>query len=413
MRLILEIAFTHIAGRGRQTLVAVFGVAVGVGFSIAMAALMQGGQDDFVEQLVNTMPHIEITDEQRTARQQPAESVFDTTEIFGLRPREDRRGIINPTAALSWLEAWVPGRLAPDLKLQGVIHYSSREVGASVIGIEPAAERGVSPIIGDFVEGSFAALSAGGNNIVIGDTMANRLGAGLNDTITAVSSEGLTRNFKIVGLFHTGTTARDEGEAYVLLKNAQILSARANAINEIRVKLANPDDAPAAARRIEAELGYKAEAWQEANESLLEALVIRNVIMYTVVAAIMLVAGFGIFNIISTITHEKARDIAIMKSLGFGEADMRRLFLLEGVVIGAAGSALGWLLGFALVYALSLVRFELAATGQEMTHLPIAWSILHYLIASGFALGSAAFAGYLPARRAARLNPVDIIRGAT
>ncbi|APO78684.1 ABC transporter permease FtsX-like protein (plasmid) [Rhizobium etli 8C-3] len=413
MRLIFEIAVTHIAGRGRQTLVAVFGVAVGVGFSIAMAALMQGGQDDFVEQLINTMPHVDITDEQRTARRQPAETVFHATEIFGLRPREDRRGIINPTAARSWLEAWIPGRLAPDLKLQAVIRYSSREVGASVIGIEPAAERGVSPIIGDFVEGSFGALAAGGNSIVIGDTMAERLGAGLNDTVAAVSSEGLSRNFKIVGLFHTGTTARDEGEAYVLLKNAQILSARTNAINEIRIKLANPDDAPAVARRIETELGYRAEAWQEANESLLEALVIRNVIMYTVVAAIMLVAGFGIYNIISTITHEKARDIAIMKSLGFAEADMRRLFLLEGIAIGAGGSALGWLLGFSLVYALSLVRFELAATGQEMTRLPIAWSILHYVIASGFALSAAAFAGYLPARRAARLNPVDIIRGAT
>lgn len=127
----------------------------------------------------------------------------------------------------------------------------------------------------------------------------------------------------------------------------------------------------------------------------------------------MLVAGFGIYNIISTITHEKARDIAIMKSLGFPEADMRRLFLLEGLAIGGAGSALGWALGFSMIYALSLVRFEIAATGQEMTHLPIAWSLLHYIIASAFALGSAAVAGYLPARRAARLNPVDIIRGAT
>jgi lipoprotein-releasing system permease protein len=206
---------------------------------------------------------------------------------------------------------------------------------------------------------------------------------------------------------------RDEGEAYVLLKNAQILSARPNAINEIRIKLFDPNAAPPTARRIEAEFGYKAMAWQEANESLLEALVIRNVIMYTVVAAIMLVAGFGIFNIISTITHEKARDIAIMKSLGFAEADMRRLFLLEGVSIGLAGCALGWLLGFAMVYALSLVRFELAATGQEITRLPLTWSLLHYIIAAGFALGSAAVAGYLPARRAARLNPVDIVRGAT
>lgn len=413
MRLILDLAITHIAGRGRQTLVAIIGVAVGVGFSIAMAALMQGGQDDFVEQLVNTMPHVEISDEHRAPPRQPADDVFDSTVISGLRPRDDRRGIINPTAAMTWLNGWVPGRLAQSLKTQGVIRYSSRDVGASIIGVDPEVEQGVSPIVNDFKEGSFAGLAGGGNNILIGDTMATRLGAGLGDTITAVSSTGLTRNFKIVGLFHTGTTARDEGEAYILLKNAQILGERPNAINQIRIKLDDPNIAPTVAHRAEAELGYKAVAWQEANESILEALVVRNVIMYTVVAAIMLVAGFGIFNIISTITHEKARDIAILKSLGFPEQDMRRLFLLEGVAIGASGSAIGWLLGFALVYALSQVRFELATTGQEMTRLPIAWSMLHYLLAAGFALASAAIAGYLPARRAAKLNPVDIIRGAT
>ncbi|RWA75667.1 ABC transporter permease [Mesorhizobium sp.] len=413
MRLILDIAITHIAGRGRQTLVAVLGVAVGVGFSIAMAALMQGGQDDFVRQLVDTMPHVDITDDQRTARRQPAEDAFGAVAISGLRPRDDRRGIINPTAATAWLASWIPGRFAVSLKTQGVIRYSSREVGAAIIGIDPGHEPGVSPIVEDFVQGSFNALAAGGNNVLVGDTMAKRLGTGFGDTITVVSSEGLTRSFKIVGLFHTGTTARDEGEAYVLLKNAQILSQRPNAINEIRIKLNDPNRAPAVAHRTEAELGYKSVAWQEANESILQALIIRNIIMYTVVGAIMLVAGFGIYNIISTITHEKARDIAIMKSLGFPEADMRRMFLLEGVAIGSAGSVLGWLLGFSMVYSLSLVRFEIAATGQEMTHLPIAWSVLHYVIASAFAIGSAAVAGYLPARRAARQNPVDIIRGAT
>ncbi|WP_331371488.1 ABC transporter permease [Sinorhizobium chiapasense] len=413
MHLILDIAWTHIAGRGRQTVVAIVGVAVGVGFSIAMAALMQGGQDDFVRQLVDTMPHVEVTDDQRTARRQPAEDVFEVAALSGLRPRDDRRGIINPTAAESWLEEWIPGRFAATLNTDAVIRYSGREVGAVVIGIDPEREASVSPIVEDFREGSFDALTAGGNNVVIGDTMASRLGAGLGDTITAVSSEGLTRNFKIVGLFHTGTTARDEGEAYVLQKNAQILSNRPNAINRISIKLDDPNAAPTIARRVEAELGYKAVAWQEANESILEALVVRNIIMYTVVAAIMLVAGFGIFNIISTITHEKARDIAIMKSLGFSEADMRRLFVLEGLAIGGAGSLLGWVLGFSITYALSLVRFEIAATGQEMTQLPIAWSTLHYLIATASAVGSAAVAGYLPARRAAHLNPVDIIRGAT
>lgn len=413
MRLILDIAVTHIAGRGRQSMVAVLGVAVGVGFSIAMAALMQGGQDDFIERLVDTMPHVQISDDRRAPPPQPAEAVFDAVAISGLRPREDRRGIINPAEAHAWLQAWVPGRLASSLSTQAVVRYLGRDVGATIIGVEPRTERAVSPIVGDFTAGGFEALDAGGNNVVVGDKMSERLGAGLGDTVTVVSSTGLARGFKIVGLFHTGTTARDEREAYMLLKNAQVLSERNNVVNEIRIKLADPDAAPEVARRAEARLGYKAVSWQEANESILEALVVRNVIMYTVVAAILLVAGFGIFNIVSTITHEKARDIAIMKSLGFSQGDMQRLFVLEGVAVGAAGSALGWLLGFALVYGLSQVRFELAATGQEMTRLPIAWSILHYLIATGFALGSAAVAGYLPARRAARLNPVDIIRGAT
>src|SRR5688572_1336861 len=99
MRLILEIAYTHIAGRGRQTVVAIIGVAVGVGFSIAMAALMQGGQDDFIEQLVNALPHVQVSDERRAPPRQPAEDAFAASAIYGLRPREDRRGIINPTAA--------------------------------------------------------------------------------------------------------------------------------------------------------------------------------------------------------------------------------------------------------------------------------------------------------------------------
>jgi lipoprotein-releasing system permease protein len=412
VRLILELALTHVFGRGRQTVVAGIGVALGVGFSVAMAALMQGSQDDFMAQLIDTMPHVEITDERREPAPQPAESVFAAAEIAGLRPVDDRRGIRNPTAALAALETWVPGAIAEALHAQAVIRYSGRDAAVALIGIDPEAEARVSSLFEDVVAGSFAALPQGGNNLVIGDALAETLGASLGSTVDVASASGLARGFRIVGLFHTGTAGRDEGEAYVLLKNAQVLSERPNVINTIRLRLDDPDAARSVAGRAEAQLGYKAVPWQEANEPIMEALVIRNVIMYTVVAAILLVASFGIFNMVSTITHEKARDIAILKSLGFREGDMRRLFLVEGLMIGGGGVLLGWAVGYGLCQALASIRIDLAEFGGA-TSLPLAWSPWHYAIAGAFALSSAAVAGWLPARRAARANPVDIIRGAT
>ena len=413
MRLLIELATAHVFGRSRQTIVAGLGVALGVGFSIAMAALMQGSQQDFVRQLVDTMPHVEITDEARTPAPQPAEQAFAAAEYFGLRPVDDRRGIRNPTAARAALEAWVPGRIAPALRTQALVRYAGQEAAVTVTGIEPAREAAVSSVAGDFTAGSFASLAAGGNNVAIGNALADKLGTRIGATVDLVAASGEVRRYRVVGLFHTGSQARDEGEVFVAMKTAQILAGRPNVINDIRIRLDDPDQAQAVATRAEAQLGYKAVSWQEANESIMEVLIIRNVIMYTVVAAILLVAGFGIFNIVSTITHEKARDIAILKSLGFREADMRRLFLAEGLAIGIAGSILGWAVGFGLSLLLASVRFEFSGPMGEVSGLPLAWSAWHYAIAAGFALAAAGVAGYLPARRAARLNPVDIIRGAT
>jgi lipoprotein-releasing system permease protein len=165
------------------------------------------------------------------------------------------------------------------------------------------------------------------------------------------------------------------------------------------------------ARRIEAWIGYRTESWDEANEGVLQVFVVRNTIMYTVVGSILLVAAFGTYNIVSTITHEKTHDIAILKSLGFRERDIRRLFLLQGVIMGAAGAALGWLFGFGLYRILGAVQVK-GPGMAEAANLPVTFQPLHYVVAAAAALASAAVASYLPARRAARLNPVDIIRGA-
>jgi lipoprotein-releasing system permease protein len=215
---------------------------------------------------------------------------------------------------------------------------------------------------------------------------------------------------KIVGLFETGTTAIDEGQAYVLLKRAQALFGRMDRANKLVIQLDDPYAAREDAAVIEAHVGYRAESWQEASQSLMSVLLIRNIIMYSVVSAILVVASFGIFNVISTVVMEKRRDIAILKSIGFHARDVRRIFLAEGVAIGVVGSVLGVGLGYALMALLAVVKIQPPGL-TDAVNLPIYWGVDQLLLAALFAVLSAAGASYFPARKAGRVHPVDILRG--
>jgi lipoprotein-releasing system permease protein len=412
MNLVIDIALTHVRFRVRQTLVAVAGVATGVGFSIVMAALMEGSQADFTRQLIDALPHITVSDELRKPPVQPAETSYGAAEIHGLTPEVRRRGIKNPMAIMATLESWVPGAVAPAVKTQALIRYASRDIGASVQGIDPHREPKVSMLATQMREGTLASLYRATNAIILGTRLAERIGARLGSNITVQTTDGARMSAQVVGLFRSGIRAIDESTAYVLVKTAQILAQQTGLVNEIRVRVADPMAAAAVAQRIERETGYKSVAWQEAHEDLLNAFQVRNVIMYTVVAAILLVASFGTYNIISTITHEKARDIAIMKSLGFRERTVRRIFVLEAVLVGAFGSLIGWIVGYALCRGLGSLEFKFSGI-TDITHLPLAYTPVHYAVASAVAILSSIVAGFFPARKAAAVHPVDIIRGAT
>jgi lipoprotein-releasing system permease protein len=190
-----------------------------------------------------------------------------------------------------------------------------------------------------------------------------------------------------------------------------VLLERPNVVNRVRLRLVDHASARDLAQRIEARYRYRSESWQEANEDLLGLLVIRNIILYTIVTAILIVASFGIYNVVSTVVHEKTRDIAILKSMGFTQGDIRRIFLLQGALVGLFGAVCGWGLGYILVNILGSVEIRLQGL-VDVQHLPVDHSFVHYAIAGGFALAAATLAAYLPARRAARLRPVEILRGA-
>jgi lipoprotein-releasing system permease protein len=182
-------------------------------------------------------------------------------------------------------------------------------------------------------------------------------------------------------------------------------------VNQLRLRIVDVTQAQEVARHIEARFGYRAEPWQEANANMLGIFVIQNAVMYSTVGAILIVACFGIFNVVSTVVYEKTRDIAILKSMGFAERDIRRIFVLQGFLVGVVGVACGWLLGFAIVEAMATLRFDIEGFVRTQGFI-LYRSPMHYALSGGFALGAAVFAAWLPARRAARVNPVDIVRGA-
>ena len=298
IRLLFDLAITHVAGRGRQTVVSIAGVAHGVGLSIAMAALMQGSQDDLVETLIEEYPHVTISVDTKNPRPQPADEVYGVTAYSGLRPREDRRGILNPAAVAGSLRNWVPGNVASTMGLQAVVRYGGNDVGVSVVGIEPDEYDAVSTLGENMAAGRLDDLRATSSGVIMGDGVAERLGVTAGSNVTVTSALGVSRSFKIVGLFDTGVAAEDNQIVYMLIRNAQTLAQQTGAVNTIRLQLHDPYTADKVADVVEGMFGLDAQTWEEANSSLLEAIVVRNAIMYTVVGAILLVAGFGIFNIV-------------------------------------------------------------------------------------------------------------------
>ena len=413
MAITLDIALAHLTSRKRQTLVSLTGVVLGVAFFLAVSGLMRGSEDDFLKRLVNSSPHITVYDDVRQGRAQPAALYWPEAAVHlrNVRPLRETRGIRGWRQRLAFIEGLPGVRAAPVLADAAVLTFAGRQQGVTLSGVVPEKMKHVTTIEEKLQAGSLDALASDPNGILIGRGLADKFSLRLGSTLSVLAADGTSRPLRVVGIFRTGNATYDEAQAFVLLKCAQSLLGRENRVNRVIIQLADPYAAQRTAQDIEAATGYKAVSWIEASEDLLSLLLVRNIIMYSVVAAILVVAAFGIYNTISTIVMEKTRDIAIMKSMGFHPRDLRRIFLLEGLIVGLIGSALGELLGLALMQLLG--QIEIRPPGvTELVRLPMSWGAGQHVLAAGFAMLSCLAASYLPARRAGRVRPVDILRGA-
>ena len=414
MKLLIFIALKHLLARKRQSLVSLMGIVLGVAFFLTISSLMQGSERDFIRRLVDNVPHIFVVDQYRNPRKQPVEIAYPegVVELRSVKPVTETRGVRSYEQIVDYLRSLPGVQASPVLEGQGVLSYAGKNMAIAMDGMIPEDMVDVVTIQNYMVSGSINDLISNPDGIVLGEELTQTLALKQGDNITITASTGQVRTFKILGIFRTGRSEYDMTHSFVSLKRMQALLNRPHRANTIIVKLPDPYTAREIATDLERRIGYKSISWQESSEDLMSTLAIRNIIMYSVVSAVLIVAGFGIYNVISTVVMEKHRDIAILKSMGFHAADIQRIFVIQGVILGTIGNLIGLPLGSLLMWLLMQVTFKPPGVSEPI-QMPLDWSWPQFALAGGFALVSALTAAYLPARKGARVQPVDILRGGT
>ena len=412
MKLAFAIALKHLLSRKRQSIVSLSGIVIGVGFFLAISSLMQGSQNDFIRRLVDNSPHITVADEFRTAKEQPAEKIYTegVLELRSVKPLTETRGIRGYKQIVTDLQNRPGIRASASLSGPVVLSYAGQEKTITLNGMIPQDMLKITTIENYMLQGSVEDLIGDRGGIIVGEPLLKELSLNFGDNITLAAANGTVRIFKIIGTFRTGRSEYDRRQGFADLKRVQSMLDRPDRANAILIKMDKPNQALAFSKDLESRIGYKSVSWQEASEDLMSTLLIRNIIMYSVVSAVLIVAAFGIYNIISTVVMEKQRDIAILKSMGFRAKDIKMIFVVQGVLLGLAGLSAGLPLGCLMM--LGLMQVKLKPPGAtEMVQMPIDWSLPQFLIAAAFALVAAVLAAWLPARKAAQVMPVDILRG--
>ena len=414
MRWFISIRYllTHL----RQSLVCIAGVTISVMMFITMTAMMNGFTDKFIIETVESSGHITIHDEPRETRTPILERFYKQPNavlvVQGVKPRDKIEKIKNPEGLLATLRR-MPGitAVAPQVSGDVIATYGTKTMSLAVMGVDPDATTRVTTIGTKVIEGDFARLKTAADGVVIGSGVSNVLGAKVDDIITLSSPTGGLTTAKVVGIFSTGVTPVDYSRAYMLINDAQTLLDKRNIINEITLRTDDYTKAEQYAAQIESMSGYKTESWQESNANFLKIFRIQTIITYFITGALLVVAAFGVLNILIMAVLERVNDIAILKSFGLSRWDITQVYIFQGLVIGFIGSAIGLVLGKLSIEGLRALPIRMEGL-VKTEGLLMSEHTSQYVTAFVSAMIVVLIAAVYPARRAAKYDPVEVIRGA-
>jgi lipoprotein-releasing system permease protein len=413
---LFDIAKTHLWARKKQSAIAALGVTFGIGTFIILVSFMTGLNGLLDGLILNRTPHIRIYNEIKQSKNQPIELDAEYKQkmnvVHSIKPKNSQASILNNQGIMN--------ALRNDKRVKGVtpqvstrIFYQSGSIllNGNLIGINVIEETRLYNFQQYIVQGTPQDLESNDNGVVLGIGVAEKLSLKLGDYVQMVTQNGSNIRLKIVGFFQSGLADIDKLQSYCNIKTAQKAAGESsNYITDISVKLFDIELAKPMTDEIVHNNNINAVDIKTANAQFETGTSIRNIITYAVSITLLVVAGFGIYNILNMMIYEKMADIAILKATGFSGNDVKRIFIYEALLIGIVGGALGLIMGLGVSYLISISPFETQAIPTIKTF-PVNFNPLYYLIGSIFAMITTFFAGYLPARKASKIDPVEIIRG--
>ena len=415
-KLAFEIAITHLVTKPKQTMIATMGVMFGISMFIIMISFMTGVNNFMEDMAMDGSPHVRIYNPLQVKDQkiieQPGSEKSAWFVVHHQRPKNDLSKIKNALFLAAEMEklSEVQG-VAPQVATQVFFNNGPIQISGTMSGIVVQKQKELFNLESKMDEGSLDNLLTSSDAIVMGKGLAEKVNVAIGDRVSVTTPEGNNLVLKVVGIFSYGMATFDEYKSYASISTVQkILMRDPSYITDLHVKLKDINAAKSFAADMHKELNIYAEDWETANSSLLAGDKIRNTMTGVISFTLLLVAGFGIYNIMNMNIINKMKDIAILKATGFQGNDIIGIFLLQSVIIGILGGLLGILLGYGGCYLLSITPFP-EAKFMRLKTLPVNFDSRFYVLGLGFGFITTLFAGYFPARKASRIDPVKIIRG--
>jgi lipoprotein-releasing system permease protein len=416
MNVLLKIASTHLLARKKQTAIAALGVTFGIGTFIILVSFMTGLNGLLDGLILNRTPHIRIYNEVEASEKQPVELDSYYTQKFNvvhsIKPKKSQSNIRNNRSIINALlnDPRVKG-VTPQVSARVFYQSGTLLLNGNLIGINPLEEERLYNFQDYVVQGKPANLANTDNGIILGAGVGKKLRLNVGDYVSMVTPDGEIIRLKIVAFFQSGLADIDNLQSYANIKTAQRAAKEGPSyVTDIHVKLFNMELAEGMSYEMERNFEVNAIDIKRANAQFETGTSIRNLITYAVSITLLIVAGFGIYNILNMLIYEKMNDIAILKATGFSGGDVMRVFIYQALLIGIMGGILGLAMGYLVSLGISKAPFETQALPTIKTF-PVNFDGRYYVIGTVFALITTFFAGFLPARKASKIDPVDIIRG--